>query len=80
MTFLTAQARKAQLAALISFLGPILTYLQATGEWSWRAFVGAVVSGVIAGASVYFTNNAPRPPVPQLRDRTRDDDQEDNRP
>jgi hypothetical protein len=58
MRFFTAEARKAQVAALIGFLGPILLYIQAEGEWSWRAFVGAVISGVVAGAGVYATTNA----------------------
>lgn len=53
----TSAARKAQVAALIAFLGPILTYIAATGDWSWRAFIGAVVSGVIAGLTTYQVQN-----------------------
>jgi hypothetical protein len=67
--FFSAQARKAQIGSLIAFLGPILTYLQATGEWQWRTFAIAVVSGLIAGLSIFYTTNAPLPPVPQLRER-----------
>lgn len=69
MTFFTSYARKAQLAALIAALAPILTYVTATGEWSWRALAGAVVSGVIAGVTVFNTQNAPLPPVPRAQAR-----------
>lgn len=72
MTFFTSAARKAQVGGIIAFLGPILTYLQATSEWDWRACAVAVVSGLIAGLSIYYTTNTPLPPVPQLRDRIHD--------
>ncbi len=78
MTFLTSYARKAQLAAVLAFLSPIATYILATGDWSWRAFAGAVVSGVIAGVGVFYTQNAPLPPVPRPRIRSRRQ-QEDTR-
>jgi hypothetical protein len=54
-----AQSRKAWLGALVAFLTPILTYVAATGEWSWRAFAGTVVSGLITGLTVYQVPNAP---------------------
>jgi Na+/H+-translocating membrane pyrophosphatase len=57
-----ASARKAQVGALIAFIGPLLTYVLAEGDWSWRAFVGSVLSGVVAGGSVYATTNAPAVP------------------
>jgi predicted metalloprotease len=70
--FFTAEARKAQWAAIIGFFAPILIYLQAQGEWSWRAFAGAVVSGVISAAVVFNADNAPLgsvKPLRRLRDR-----------
>jgi hypothetical protein len=65
--FFSAQARKAQIGSLVAFLGPILVYLQATGDWNWRAFSVAVVSGLIAGLSIFYTTNAPIPEAPQLK-------------
>lgn len=53
----TKAARKAQVAALVGFLTPIGTYIAATGDWSWRAFAGTVVSGVISGLGVFETEN-----------------------
>jgi hypothetical protein len=60
-----SEARKAYVAAAIALLTPILTYVAATGDWSWRAFAGSVISGLIAGLSVYNTPNEP-PPVDDL--------------
>lgn len=71
MKFFSAEARKAQIAALVGFLGPILTYLQTETEWSWRAFAGAVVSGVVAGLTVYNIKNAEPRESRRLRNRRR---------
>lgn len=54
-------ARKAQVAAVIGFLGPLGTYVAAEGDWSWRAFGGAVITGMLAGLATY---NAPYEPTP----------------
>ena len=55
--------RKAIVAAIVAFLGPVLTYLAATGDWSWRAFAGSVVSGLLGGLGTYQITNDPPGPV-----------------
>jgi hypothetical protein len=60
---LTNQARKAQVGALIAFLGPLGTFLVIEQQWDWRAFAGAVISGLIAGLSVFYKGNADAPPL-----------------
>lgn len=57
---LTSAARKAQVAAAIAFLGPLGTYVATEGQWSWRAFAGAIVSSLVAGLTVYQTTNQPQ--------------------
>jgi hypothetical protein len=57
--FFSSAARKAQAAAAVGFLGPIGTYVVTEGDWSWRAFAGAVVTGAIAGLSTYGVTNRP---------------------
>ncbi len=51
-------AAKAWVAAAIAFLGPILVLLQAGGELDVRNVVASIVSGLVAGLSVYATTNA----------------------
>lgn len=54
---LDRNTRKAQVAALIAFLGPIATFVALEGGWDWRAFIGSVITGIIAGLTVYNTSN-----------------------
>lgn len=54
-----AAYRKAIVAAVVALLGPILTYIAATGDWSWRAFIGSVITGVVAGLGTFQVSNAP---------------------
>lgn len=58
-TVFSARANKAWTGAALAALTPLLVYLQATGDWSWRAFAAAVVSGAIAGIGVYAVPNRP---------------------
>ena len=58
----TVTTYKAQVAALIAFLGPLATFVALEGAWDWRAFVGALISAVVAGLSTYS--------VPYLKDGT----------
>ena len=58
-TAFSAQASKAWTGAALAALAPLLAYLQATGDWSWRAFGAAVVSGLVAGIGVYAVPNRP---------------------
>lgn len=55
----STQASKAWTGAALAALAPLLTYLQATGDWSWRACAAAVVSGLVAGIGVYAVPNRP---------------------
>ncbi len=59
---------KAQVAALIAFLGPLATFVAVEGAWDWRAFVGALIAAVIAGLSTYAV---PYHTTPRSTRRTR---------
>lgn len=58
MDILTSAARKAQVAALIGFLGPLAAFVGSDEQWSWRAFVSAVITSAVAGLTVYLTTNS----------------------
>lgn len=63
---------KAVASAVVSFLAPITTYLEMTGEWSWRWFAASVLTGASGFAATWATKTdpaaleAPRPPSRHL--------------
>ncbi len=54
----TGEANKALVGAAVAFLGPLLVLLQAEVDLSLRSVLASVVSGLVAGLSVYATRNA----------------------
>lgn len=56
-----AESRKAIVAFLLAFLGPIGVLLAATDvALDWRVVASAVVAGLIAGLATYAVPNAER--------------------
>jgi len=61
-------AHKAWAAALVGFLGPILTWvatwLATADQWHWRAFaaavVGSAISSLAAGGFTWAVPNTPK--------------------
>lgn len=78
MEIFTSAARKAQVAALVGFLTPLGTYVVSEMDWSWRAFAGAVITGLITGLSVYGIPNAPTTVTARARRSGRHARQEDS--
>lgn len=58
-TILSSVARKAQIAALIGFLVPLAAFIGSQDQWSWRAFLSALIGAVVSGLGVYSTTNKP---------------------
>jgi hypothetical protein len=60
-----SESRKAIVAFLLAFLGPIGVLLAATDqELNVRNVLASLVAGVIAGLATYFTTNAQPPAGP----------------
>ena len=59
-TILGDGARKAQVAALVGFLVPLAAFIGSQDQWSWRAFLSALIGAVVSGLGVY---NAPYKPA-----------------
>jgi hypothetical protein len=56
-----AESRKAIVAFLVAFLGPLGVLLAATDvALDWRVVTSAVVAGLIAGLATYAVPNAPK--------------------
>lgn len=61
-------AHKAWTAALVGFLGPILTFLAgwlaSSADWSWRMFaaavVGSAITSVTAGGFTWYAPYRPK--------------------
>lgn len=51
-------ARKAIVAAVLSFLAPLLALVASSADLDWRGVLGSVLAGVIAGLGTYATPNA----------------------
>jgi hypothetical protein len=56
-----SESRKAIAAFLIAFLTPVSTMLATAHPIDWRAWVTAVVAGLLAGAAIWVVPNAPKP-------------------
>lgn len=54
-----AESRKALMAALVAFLGPLAVLLSTVGPLTGEQWALAVVSGLVAALSTYLVPNRP---------------------